>query len=67
MTASGHNNAINHGSPYAVITSVPMRPTNCAQNMFIMNGNESSIAYISELKRFNIRPIGVILKKLMGA
>ncbi len=33
-----------------------------AKNIFKMNGNESSIAYISVLKRFNMRPLGVLSK-----
>ena len=33
----------------------------------MIKGKESSIAYISELKRLRIRPIGVVSKNFTGA
>ena len=42
---------------------MPISPNKVAKKIFKINGNESSIAYISEESRFRIRPVGVFRKK----
>ena len=49
------------------MTKVPAKPNIWAKNIFMIKGKESSIAYISELKRLRIRPIGVVSKNFTGA
>lgn len=43
---------------------VPISPANWANRILKINGNESSIVLVSELKRFKILPTGVMSKKL---
>lgn len=41
---------------------VPMTRKNCAKRIFKINGNESSIIFISDENRFKILPRGFISK-----
>lgn len=41
---------------------VPMTKKNCAKRIFKINGNESSITFVSDENRFNILPRGFISK-----
>lgn len=52
----------NQGMAYKLTINAPSRPTNCARRMFKINGSESSIAYVSDEKRFKMRPNGVTSK-----
>lgn len=45
-------------------TNLPINPTNWANKIFKIKGNESSIVLVSELNRFSMRPTGVSSKKL---
>lgn len=49
---------------FACMHHLPISPASWANKMLKMNGNESSMVFVSELKRFKIRPTGVMSKKL---
>lgn len=50
-----------------IITSMPKSPYMLAKKMLRINGKLSSTQYRSEEKRFRIRPVGVVSKKVTVA
>lgn len=50
-----------------IITSMPSSPYMLARKMLRINGRLSSTQYRSEEKRFRIRPVGVVSKKVTVA
>ena len=49
---------LNQGKLQQVTANTPNKPNKFAKKIFKINGKESSIAYISELNRIKIRPVG---------
>lgn len=47
---------IAHGKPKIIEPRVPMTRKNWAKRIFRINGNESSIIFVSEENRFSILP-----------